>query len=422
MVPCFHCGMQGNLCWQRQVLSNGLVALLFPRAAGLTTQLSVALKYGSNADPKEKSGVAHLLEHMVAGGSPERIKLSRDIERLGGSVDFFTTHDYTMVVADVLPEKSCETAKILFRLLFDSQFTQENFVKEQKIILHEIAEAKDNPWVQIDEMLTQCLYKRHPVRNPVAGYTKTVRGLTLEDIEQTHLTHYVPSNIVLALTGQFTSNHSEDIFKTFGDAENRGGLVVNSQSSIESDLPKDGVTRQRAGLSQAYLSVGARTVAGKHPDIPALELINIIMGGGASSRLFIEMREKRALAYNILSSQECGVDYGYFHIDCAVKTKNVDKAVSLLFSELQKIQTEEVSELELSKAKDMILGAIYREVDNPVNLPETLASMEMLFNSETSLVDYINKLKAVTAKDIAETASKYFHENNYSVVVLTPKP
>ncbi|MGF3522593.1 MAG: M16 family metallopeptidase, partial [Candidatus Bathyarchaeia archaeon] len=356
------------------------------------------------------------------GGSPERISLSRDIERLGGSVDFFTTHDYTMIVADVLPEKSCETTKILSRLLFESQFAKENFEKEQKIILHEIAEAKDNPWVQLDEMLTRCLYRFHPVRNPVSGYAKTVRGLTLKDIEQTHLAQYVPSNIVLALTGQFTNNHKEDILQTFGAAENRGGSVVNSPVGVENSRPQGGVARRRSGLSQAYLSVGARTVSGKHPDIPALELINIIMGGGASSRLFIEMREKRALAYNVLSSQECGMDYGYFHIDCAVKPKNVDRAVRLLFGELQKIQAEEVSDLELSRAKDMILGAICREVDSPVNLPETLASMEMLFNSETSLIEYIDKVKAVTAKDIAETASKYFHESNCSVVTLTPKP
>jgi predicted Zn-dependent peptidase len=133
------------------------------------------------------------------------------------------------------------------------------------------------------------------------------------------------------------------------------------------------------------------------------------------------MREKRALAYNILSSQECGIDYGYFHIDCAVKTKNLRKTALLLRKELEKIQTEKVSEAELTKAKDMILGAIYREVDSPTNLPETLASMEMLFNSENALTDYIQNLKAITPNDIAETANKYFQENNYSTVTLTPK-
>jgi len=414
--------MQGALCWERQSLSNGLIALVFPRTSAMTTQLAVTLKYGSNSDSEEKSGAAHLLEHMIAGGSPERIQLSRDIERLGGSADFFTTHDYTMIIADVLPEKSCETAKILSKLLFDSRFAKENFEKEQKIVLHEIAEAKDNPWIKIDEMLTQCLYHNHPVRHPVSGYTKTIRNLTLKDIEQTHCAQYVTGNLILAVTGQFNAAQKESIFRTFAEAKQSDKAAVSNRVDIaENNHPKSGMTKKKAGLSQAYLSVGARTVSGKHTDIPALELINIIMGGGASSRLFIEMREKSALAYNILSSQECGVDYGYFHIDCAVKTKNLTKATHLLLGELQKICSEKVSDAELSKAKDMILGAIYREIDSSVNLPETLTSMEMLFSSERALTDYINKLEGITARDIAETAGKYFQENNYSIVALTPK-
>ncbi|MCX8150187.1 MAG: insulinase family protein [Candidatus Bathyarchaeota archaeon] len=402
-------------------MSNGLVALFFPRTSAMTTQMAIALRYGSNSDPEEKSGTAHFLEHMIAGGSAERIRLSRDIERLGGSVDFFTTHDYTMIVADVLPDKGCETADILCKLIFDSQFEKENFEKEQKIILHEIAEAKDNPWIQIDEMLTRCLYHNHPVKNPVSGYAKTVRGLTLNDIEQIHSAQYVPNNIILALSGQFNSNLKEAILQTFAATKQNCALVPSNGGITESKPPKSGVTQKRAGLSQAYLSIGARTVSGKHSDIPALELINIMLGGGASSRLFIEMREKSALAYNILSSQECGIDYGYFHVDCAVNPKNLTKATNLLIKELQKICAEQVSDAELNKAKDMILGAIYREVDSPTNLPETLTSMEMLFGSENALADYINKLKRITAQEIAETASKYFKEDNYSIVTLTPK-
>ncbi len=413
--------MQGRLQWKREVLLNGLTALLFPRASGMTTQLAIALKYGSNADAEDKSGTAHFLEHMIAGGSPERIQLSRYIERLGGCLDFFTTHDYTMTIADVAPEKVDKASKIMSELLFDSRFEKENFEREQKIILHEIAEASDNPWTQIDEMLTQCLFSSHPVRYPVSGYKKTVSNLALNDIEQTHNAQYVPSNIVLAITGQFSENQVENVFQNFDSTQN-SKTPTNTINCPENKSPKKTITQTKRGLAQAYLSIGTRTVSGKHADIPALELINAILGGGASSRLFIEMREKRALAYNILSSQECGIDYGYFHIDCAVKTKNLSKTTTLLRKELEKIRTEKVPAAELTKAKDMILGAIYREVDSPTNLPETLASMEMLFSSPNALTDYIQNLKAITSNDIAETANKYFQENNYATVTLTPKP
>jgi len=386
----------------------------------MTTQIAIALKYGSNADAADKSGAAHFLEHMIAGGSPERINLSREIERLGGSVDFFTTHDYTMTIADVVPDKVDKAANILVQLLFESYFAKENFERERKIILHEIAEASDNPWIQIDEMLTRCLFNTHPVRRPVSGYNKSVRYMNLKDIEETYDAQYFPGNMILAITGQFTENNLENMFQNYKSKPNRKKLTCNCNCS-EIKTPKKGITRTKAGLSQAYLSIGARTVSGKHPDIPALELTNIILGGGASSRLFIEMREKRALAYNILSSQECGMDYGYFHIDCAVRTHNLNKITKLLLKELEKIKNEKVTEIELKKAKDMILGAIYREVDSPTTLPETLASMEMLFNSESALTNYIQKLKEITPNDIAETANKYFQENNCSTVMLTQK-
>jgi len=414
--------MQGSLLWKRKVLSNGLTVLLFPRSSGMTTQLAVTIRYGSNADSEDKSGTAHFLEHMIAGGSPERIDFSRNIERLGGCVDFFTTHDYTMAVADVVSEKADRASKILSKLLFDSCFVKENFELERKIILHEIAEASDNPWTQMDEMLTKCLFRMHPVRRPVSGYRKTVSNLSLKDIEETHKAYYASHNIILTIAGQFSEGQVENVLQNFSDPAENGKNVSKGIDCPENSQPRKEMATMKSGLSQAYLSIGARTVSGKHPDIPALELINTIIGGGASSRLFIEMREKRALAYNIQSCQECGLDYGYFHIDCAVKNKNLSQTSNLILEELEKIRNKKVPEAELNKARDMIIGAIYREFDSPTNLPETLASMEMLFNNENALTDYIQKIKIITQKDITETANKHLQENNYSIVTLTPKP
>jgi predicted Zn-dependent peptidase len=412
--------MSNNLAWKRQELPSGLRLLTFPRPFGLTTQISIGLEYGSNSDSLETAGTAHFLEHLVAGGSEKRIQLSRDIERLGGCLDYFTTHDYTMVQADFAPDKVAPASRILSRILFDSaSFEEDKFERERKIILHEIAEAADNPWVIVEEALAKCLFKTHPVRLPVSGFRKTVKGLSQEETERTHFNQYTARNAILILTGQFSQRDSETVEKVF-QAE-KPNKPSKADLHSESGSPNKQAIMKKSGISQTYFSIGAKTVSGKHPEVPTLELINAILGGGASSRLFIELREKRALAYNIMSFQESGVDYGYFHIDCATKPTRLKQARNLIEEELAKIRGGQVTHQELGKVKDMIMGAVYREMDSPTNLPETLASLEMLFKKETAVEEYIEKIKTITTQDITEVANKYLQSDSFSAAVLNPK-
>ena len=164
--------MNRSLSWERKVLSNGLTVLLYPRLSRMTTQLSVAIKYGSNDDADEKSGNAHFLEHMLVGGSQKRIKLHHEIEKLGGCSHFETSDEFTFSSMDVLSGKIVEASKVLSGLLFDSKFEEEKLELERKVILNEIAEAHDDPQDLIGETLLKCLFKHHPVKKPSSGVKK----------------------------------------------------------------------------------------------------------------------------------------------------------------------------------------------------------------------------------------------------------
>jgi len=188
--------MTTAMSWRRSTLPNGLTVLLLPRQSTNTTQLSVAVKYGSNQEPKENAGVAHFIEHMVAGGSTKRIQLSRSIENSGGILDLFTNHEHMMSTMDFLPEKTAEASSILFQLLFTGDFEEEKFNQERKIILNELAEALDDPAERIEDLLLNSLFKDHPVKRPVGGYTKTVKQLTLDQLIMTHSANYVPENMI----------------------------------------------------------------------------------------------------------------------------------------------------------------------------------------------------------------------------------
>jgi predicted Zn-dependent peptidase len=167
--------------------------------------------------------------------------------------------------------------------------------------------------------------------------------------------------------------------------------------------------------------MGARTVCSSQQDVPTLDLMSALLSGGTSSRLFIELREKNALTYDVNSDHNKGVDFGYFRINCAVKDKNLAKAKRVILKELTKLRTEKVPDNELEKTKNLIVGASLRGMDDPQDCSEILAYMEMQFKSENALIDHIDKIKAVSSENILEAANKYLQEKYLATVILKPK-
>ena len=412
--------MSTGLLWHRTVLPNGLRMLLLPKQSANTVQLSAAVEYGSNNESEETAGSAHFLEHMLAGGSTKRIQLSRSIESYGGTVNFYTDHEYTMSTVDILPESLAKTSQVLSELLFDSSFEQEKFTSERKIILNELAEVSDDPSEKVDELLLKSLFKNHPVKRPIGGYQKTINKLTLNGLSETHQTNYQAQKTILILTGNLSDKNVETVLQNFSSKASQETLPKQIHP-IEATKPRREVKKNKTGISQTYLSIGARTVSARHPDAPTLDLIGTLLGGGASSRLFIELREKRALTYDVVSTHSKGLDFGYLSVNCAVKDKNAEKTRELIFKEFSKLRNEKVLENELEKNKRMILGGALRGIDSPEECQDILAFMEIQFNNEKALVNYLEKIKVVTSENIIEAAKTYLQEDNFSAAILTPK-
>jgi predicted Zn-dependent peptidase len=411
--------MNGSLSWKRKILSNGLTVLLYQRPVAMTAQLSLAIKYGSNDDSEDKIGTAHFLEHMLVGGSQKRIKLHHEIERLGGASNFETSKECTFSMLDVFPERLPEAAKVLSGLLFDNRFEKDKLEHERKVILNEIAEASDDPWDKTAETLLKCLFRKHPAKNPIMGSKKTVRQTALRDVEEAHENYYSPRNMILILTGKYSDEAADSLLEDFQNRENSGS-TSRQKRTIEVGRPKNALMR-KAGINQAYLSFGLRTPPAKDPDIPAIELINAILGIGESSRLFVELREKRPLTYDFDSVNVAGLDFGYFSIDCAVKAKSVEQTQNIIQEELQKLKNHPVPKDELAKSKNLLLSDVFRSVDYPHTLPRILTDSELYFENENVLVHYLDRIRSLSERNVTEVANKYFQESNYATVITTPK-
>jgi predicted Zn-dependent peptidase len=416
----FLADMKSSLSWERRILSNGLTVLLYPRPSAMTTQLSAAVKYGSNDDSEDKIGTAHFLEHMLVGGSRRRIKLLHGIEQFGGCSYFETTNECTFSALDIPPEKLSAASKVLSELIFDDKFETEKLELERKIILNEIADANDDPRDKIEETLIKCLFKHHPVRNPVLGSKKSVSNATVEDIETAHENYYSPRNIVLTLSGKFSGRDSEVLLDGFIDREN-GNSVPKKDKYVEVSKPRKEALVKRAGITQAYLSFGLRALPAKSADAPVLDLIDAILGKGESSRLFVELREKRALTYDFESMNVSCSDYGYLLINCAANVKLLEQTRRVIRDEIQKMKNRSVPESELEKSKNLTLAGIFRDFDSPHQLPRLLTDLEIYFEDRNAVVDYIKHLTSISEHTIMEVANRYFQEDNYSEAIMIPR-
>jgi zinc protease len=412
--------MKNSLVWERKILSNGLILLLYPRSSAITSQLSVAVKYGSNDDSESKIGTAHFLEHMLVGGSQKRIKLLHEIERSGGISNFETTNECTYCAVDVFPERLSEASKVLLELFFDKKFEREKLELERKVILNEIAEASDDLRGKTEETLLKCLFNNHPAKNPVLGSKKTVNQVTIRELEEAHEKHYAPQNMILTLSGKFSETDVETVLEGFQYKEN-SSLVSCKNRSIEDSKPRKEALSKKSGITQAYLCFGLRTPPAKNADAPVLDLASAILGMGESSRLFVELREKRALTYDFDSMNISCSDYGYFYINCATKIKSLEHTRAIIRDELQKMKTSPVSKAELEKSKNLVLADISRSFDSPHQLPRLLTDLEIYFENGNAVVDYVERIRSFSEQDVMQVSDKYFQEKNYSEAILAPK-
>jgi predicted Zn-dependent peptidase len=412
--------MSDSLVWQRMVLPNGLTVLLYPRPQANTAQLTLAVEYGSNQEPAEFAGVAHFIEHMLAGGSEQRIGQSRSIENFGGVMDLYTDREQVAGVVDVLPPKLWDASVILSGLFFGEGFEKTKFEVEQKIILNELAEVADAPTIKVEELLLENLFVHHPIRRPIGGYPKTIKQLTLPQLTQEHKINYGPQNMRLILSGKFNKKTQDAILESFSNKE-KTGKKSTDQVTAESRRPKALVVEEKAGITQSYLSIGARTINATHKDSSALDLIGTLLGGGTSSRLFIELREKHAITYDVNSAHCKGSDFGYLSVNCAVNTRKVTKAQKLILRELEKLQTTLVYLEELERAKQIMLGGILRGMDDSHDALEIISYMEAQFGSELGLQEYVTNIQAVTNKDIQKAATQYLNKADLAIAILKPR-
>jgi predicted Zn-dependent peptidase len=414
--------MKQATSWERGLLSNGLKVLYFPRPSDLTLRLGFAAKYGAHDDLASQAGLAHLVEHLLSAGSKTRVENAERIEHFGGALDLSTTAHYTLACAHIASDQMVDSSRVLSEIAFDGAFEPPKLQKERRVVLEEIAEQVDIPWHRVYNTLRKSLFGTHPAGRPLAGFRETVENLSLDSVVQTHHRYYHPQNIIVTLMGRYDRAETERALEHFRQPPTGKPRVNSSTKQFDRTQSRENeIIIEDPNIAQAYIAIGATTTPAAHPDSYALDIIELLLGQGATSRLYKEFREKQGLAYTVVSTHRQGLDYGFFAVWTAVKNRNVAKARRLFQTHFERIISERLSEQELHKGKEMAKGEILRALDDPVAGAETLVETEILYNDNKALDHYLQEVQANSATRVREVAAKYLGSERLVTVVLKPK-
>ncbi|MEW6482098.1 MAG: pitrilysin family protein [bacterium] len=380
--------------------------------------IGVWVSTGSVFEEEKENGISHFIEHLLFKGTKKRSarEISETIEGLGGELNGFTGKEYSCYYAK-LPSKHIEKAiELLSDIINNSLLKKEDIEMERNVILEEIARYEDTPEDEIHDLLIKGSFSGHPLGRPVIGKRETLSLMDREGILEFYQRFYTPKRMLIAISGNVNFEKAREfVFRYFSKGKDR-----DSEKQIPIPTIQSSIINKEKDTEQVHFCIGTRGLPLTDEKRFVLSILNTILGGGMSSRLFYEIREKRGLAYAIYSYPQSFRDCGLFAVYCGASKANYKKAISLIMDEFKKIKVEEVKEKELNKVKEQIKGAFLLSLENTANRMERLAKQEAYFKRQFSIDEIIKMIDEVSSKDILDLANSIFLPSQYSFAFIGP--
>jgi predicted Zn-dependent peptidase len=400
-------------------LESGATLLVDAMADVRSLAIGFFVRAGSAAEPAPRRGLSHFLEHVLFRRTRRRSNaaIARVIDRLGGDVDAFTTKEHTGFYAHTLDTRFAEALDLLGDVVLAPAFQAADVETERAVILEEIGEANDNPEDLVHEMFVQSFWKGHPLGAPILGTEKTVRAMTRADLYRWHRANYTPRNLVVSVAGRI---REPDVVAAVEKVFRRRQAASPPRRAFEG-RPRGRshvALASRRSLEQAHVCLGFDAPALTSPRRFAWQLLDVVLGGGMSSRLFQEVREKRGLAYSVGSSWSGYRQGGYESISAACAPKNLARLVDVTLGELRKLKRGGVRPQELSRAKAILTSGMLLALESTVSRMSWQVRQELLFGRVTPPEELRARVEAVTVDDIGEEAQRLFDGRTLSLCVV----
>jgi len=406
--------------FNKTVLPNGIRIITESLPHSKVVSVGVWIDVGSRDEHDLNSGSAHFVEHMLFKGTGKRSaqEIAREFDVLGGSANAFTTRENTCLHATVMDSNLPILVELFTDLLANSLFSDDEIERERQVILQEIHMVEDMPDDHIHDLLAALLWGMHPLGKTILGSHEIVAAMDSRKLRKYVQQYYTTDKIVVAAAG----NVEHDDFvsqwqKAFDKFGQTSDLALARNEPLLLPSSRKIYTKP---LEQAHVLLGAYGLSVIDADRFGYLLLNVLLGGNMSSRLFQEIREKRGLAYSIYSYTAPYSDSGYLAIYLGVDRESVDESLALIAQEISILQKTPVTETELANAKDFIKSGMFLSMENMETIMTRIARNEMCFGKYISLEEVVDSIDRVTGEDILRLGSKIFGRQELTVTGLGP--
>lgn len=405
--------------FNRVELDNGLVVLTEEMPGVRSASVGVWVRAGPIHESRSEMGVSHLLEHMVFKGTERRSarEIALVLERLGGSLDAYTTREHTSYQARTLDEHQDTALDVLADLVLRPLLRPADLELEREVVLEEISTVEDTPDDLVFELHAEALWGDHPYGYSILGTRDTVARLTVEDLRRVHERAYRAPNLVVAAAGNVRHDAVVDrVAELFAAAAN--GVEARAVAPARMREPREEHVERAS--AQTHLVFGTQTFGHGDPRRYALVLLSMALGGGMSSRLFQRVREELGLAYTVYSFQSFYADAGMCGVYVGTRHEWADRAATVIREELQRVAREGLSVEELEDAKGQVKGQIVLSMESSSARLHRLAGIALYGEPFLTLDELTARVDAVTLEEVAELAAEYFDPERQVVLRLGP--
>jgi predicted Zn-dependent peptidase len=400
----------------RDVLDNGFRILTERMTQVRSISIGVWLTRGSRHETAERSGIAHFVEHMLFKGTTTRSAedIAQAIDSIGGQLDAFTAKEYASYYIKVLDEHLPLALDVLSDIVLNPAFDPEDIKREKKVVVEEIKMVEDTPDDLVHELFTQGFWEGHALGRPILGTRETVESFSENLLRGYFADAYTPRNLIVSAVGNLEHARVRELVEErFGSLKPSGEPFREQAPNV---VPK--ILIRNKELEQSHLCLGASSYPQNHDDRYSSYVLNTLLGGSMSSRLFQNVREKRGLAYAVSSGLSAYRDAGSLTIYAGCANEAVGQVIDLVVEELKGIKQTPVPQAELQRAKDHLKGSLMLSLENTASRMSHLARQEIYFDRQFGLDETLQGVERVTAADVQRVAADLFRNGTLAATVL----
>lgn len=405
----------------KKILPNGLTLLTVPIETASSITMSIFVKAGSRYEEKRVNGISHFLEHLHFKGTkkyPTAKKLSETVDSIGGEFNANTGKEHTQYYIRATSAHLPLVFNVLTDMLQNPLFDEKEMEREKGVIIEEINMYKDNPQIHVESLFEETLWPGMPLGRDIAGSADVIRAVKRADILNYRQKFYQPSNMIIAISGNFDQKQLEDLVDrhwTHLPARKFGGFAPIAEKQSQPRLSVENKVTE-----QAHMIVGFSGYAYKNKNNYPLRILSTVLGGGMSSRMFLKIRERMGLAYYVSTSFNNYLDTGNFLVQAGLKVSSAPRALEVILDELRKVRDEGITAKELKKAQEYIKGKIALAMEDPHDKLEWYLGQQAFTGKIKTVQQAFDELDKVTTGQVEKVAQDLIRNDQLNLALIGP--